>query len=279
MNCNEVERLLSAYQDEELSSERREPIGRHLGSCPSCASQAARLAKTRDWYQVGEVEAPPSILQTARSRKRSPSFRVLVPAFSLLTLLLIFGLAARPTGAEATFARMMAASSQVRTLHMKTWAVNRETGAVERGDSWYAYGCMRREGLRGMRAIRGLCGRLDYDSVAGVFEEPDVDERVPRLASAFVGEMLRSTYLGRANRVTQTEGEWNGRSVTVLTIEEDHSIALFFVDPETDLPLYHEAYGWRDGVWRKGSWAEFTFDVPLAEEMFTRESLRRRYAP
>jgi predicted anti-sigma-YlaC factor YlaD len=54
MNCHNVQKKLSAYQDRELDPREQEEISRHLLSCQSCREQYAEL--DRVWQTLGEME-------------------------------------------------------------------------------------------------------------------------------------------------------------------------------------------------------------------------------
>ncbi len=53
MNCRNVKKRLSAYQDRELSSDEQDRIKPHLKGCPECSGLYAELQHT--WEALGEA--------------------------------------------------------------------------------------------------------------------------------------------------------------------------------------------------------------------------------
>jgi predicted anti-sigma-YlaC factor YlaD len=53
MNCQTIEKKLSAYQDGELSVLKKELVERHLAGCHSCLEQHVRLRQT--WQALGDL--------------------------------------------------------------------------------------------------------------------------------------------------------------------------------------------------------------------------------
>ncbi len=60
MNCSEIQNLLSAYHDGELSSEIREDIVAHLQSCQSCSSELAMFEQISTLAAELDSPVPPS---------------------------------------------------------------------------------------------------------------------------------------------------------------------------------------------------------------------------
>jgi anti-sigma factor RsiW len=54
MNCHNVQKKLSAYQDKELDPREQEEISRHLLSCRACSERYAELERV--WQTLGEME-------------------------------------------------------------------------------------------------------------------------------------------------------------------------------------------------------------------------------
>lgn len=60
MNCREIKRHLSAYQDRELSSSRMTEIADHLQICPDCSRSFQEMNEVRDMLtQVESIESAP----------------------------------------------------------------------------------------------------------------------------------------------------------------------------------------------------------------------------
>jgi anti-sigma factor RsiW len=59
MNCNDVNRVLSAYMDGELPAETRESVVRHLQDCPRCRLAERELADTALLVRAAPHPAPP----------------------------------------------------------------------------------------------------------------------------------------------------------------------------------------------------------------------------
>lgn len=57
MNCHRVQSLLSAYLDQELSSEERRLIRNHIFNCPVCAQCLEELSRIKKY--LGGLEPPP----------------------------------------------------------------------------------------------------------------------------------------------------------------------------------------------------------------------------
>ncbi|NLW55765.1 MAG: zf-HC2 domain-containing protein [Firmicutes bacterium] len=56
MNCHRVQNLLSAYLDQELSSEERRLVRNHIFHCPVCSESYEELNKIK--YFLGNLEPP-----------------------------------------------------------------------------------------------------------------------------------------------------------------------------------------------------------------------------
>jgi hypothetical protein len=73
MKCDEIRELLSAYADDELSTEQRKLVEQHLGECADCRN---RLIEYRQVSQrIGILQTAPSIsgfTQSVMSRIREP---------------------------------------------------------------------------------------------------------------------------------------------------------------------------------------------------------------
>jgi len=61
--CREVFDLLSDYVDEELPSERRQALARHLGHCPPCEQFLKTFQKTRELCRESLFEEMPEELR------------------------------------------------------------------------------------------------------------------------------------------------------------------------------------------------------------------------
>jgi len=59
MNCKEMEKLLQAYHDGELSAKEREAVERHLEKCQKCQAKLAELAALDELIVDGEAEKVP----------------------------------------------------------------------------------------------------------------------------------------------------------------------------------------------------------------------------
>ncbi len=68
-NCEEIRKRLSAFIDNELSSQERALIKRHLEGCPYCAKEASSLRILNDLLDSipDEGPAPSFVLQTVHS--------------------------------------------------------------------------------------------------------------------------------------------------------------------------------------------------------------------
>ena len=69
MNCHQIQKMLAAYQDEELEPRLRELVSRHLRDCPSCQSVFKQMEKTWQVLEaIPEIDVPPQFYQNL-SRK------------------------------------------------------------------------------------------------------------------------------------------------------------------------------------------------------------------
>ena len=59
MNCHRVQSLLSAYLDQELSTEERRLIRNHIFNCPVCAQSYDDLSSVKSYLGSLEPPAPP----------------------------------------------------------------------------------------------------------------------------------------------------------------------------------------------------------------------------
>lgn len=65
--CLHILRQLSAYIDDELSTDICQEIRRHLGACPNCETFVASLRQT---VSLCRHSPPPTLSKTARARMR-----------------------------------------------------------------------------------------------------------------------------------------------------------------------------------------------------------------
>ncbi len=102
MKCNEMEEILSAYANDELSPEQREMVETHLAGCADCREKLAGYRQTRQQLKtLRAVPFAPDIKATMMSRIKSARFAkkpnktwkiralVTVPVVAVLIALLI----------------------------------------------------------------------------------------------------------------------------------------------------------------------------------------------
>ena len=84
-NHDRIQKQLSAYLDDELSSEQRMSIEAHLSECHECTEIIADFQRNRQWIGALTHEAPP-IADTVLPQlaDRGPVRRKLLPSFSEL---------------------------------------------------------------------------------------------------------------------------------------------------------------------------------------------------
>ncbi|OGN90344.1 MAG: hypothetical protein A2158_05715 [Chloroflexi bacterium RBG_13_46_14] len=73
MRCNEIRELLSAYADNELSTEQRKLMEQHLGECADCRNRLTEYRQVSQ--QIGVLQTAPSIsgfTQSVMSRIKEP---------------------------------------------------------------------------------------------------------------------------------------------------------------------------------------------------------------
>jgi len=74
MKCNEVDVLLSAYIDEEVTDEERQVVEEHLNACQVCQTSVAAFSRLHTWYHEMEVkQAPPDFRQRVTHRLEGAS--------------------------------------------------------------------------------------------------------------------------------------------------------------------------------------------------------------
>lgn len=80
---------LSAYLDDELNTEERLLVERHLASCPSCASMLEELSETKavtaGW--LGTIELPPELeLNVLQAVERESGYRSWIGSWSFIAI-------------------------------------------------------------------------------------------------------------------------------------------------------------------------------------------------
>ncbi len=85
--------LLSAFLDDELSSQERSMVASHLESCATCSSDLAGLARVKNWVRALPDQEPPVPL--VPSLRRPP--RWIWAAASAAAAVLAIGLVVSPT--------------------------------------------------------------------------------------------------------------------------------------------------------------------------------------
>lgn len=112
MDCNDIDKLLTAYLEGEVTPEEEGQVRLHLAECPHCRSEMEALAASRDKLrsvlkiEASRVETPPGsweqIIERAgvkdKGEKKSTAGRLglfwcLVPLYSLLLAVLVTGFA------------------------------------------------------------------------------------------------------------------------------------------------------------------------------------------
>ncbi|WP_123040184.1 anti-sigma factor family protein [Cohnella candidum] len=88
---------LSAYLDDELNTENRLLVERHLALCPSCASMLEELAETKTamagWS--GAIELPPDLeINVLRAVERESGYRSWIGSWSFIAVAGILSMAA-----------------------------------------------------------------------------------------------------------------------------------------------------------------------------------------
>ena len=81
MNCHNVQKRLSSYQDRELNPLEQEEIGRHLLICRSCREDYEKLE--RIWHTLGgleEIRPDPWFYRRLVRRTKEPREQGLLPA-------------------------------------------------------------------------------------------------------------------------------------------------------------------------------------------------------
>ncbi|MDD3580462.1 MAG: zf-HC2 domain-containing protein [Desulfobacca sp.] len=95
LDCQKVKELLSAYMDDELSEAQRELVQAHLGKCPVCRQELARLERL--WQTLAalpEVAPPADLVERVLVQlppRQAPWWRSLALAASLLVGIMIGG--------------------------------------------------------------------------------------------------------------------------------------------------------------------------------------------
>ena len=74
MECRSIEEKLSAYLENQLSSEEKMQVAEHLKTCAKCSLSLNDLKKTVAYTQgLEEIEPPPWLARTVMARVRSES--------------------------------------------------------------------------------------------------------------------------------------------------------------------------------------------------------------
>jgi anti-sigma factor RsiW len=103
MNCRNIQKKLSAYQDNELEIHEREQVRSHLLSCPACREQYAELERVWQTLEgLEEIQPDPWFyrqvvrkIRESRERRFFPSFQWvprLLPAPVIFFMLLVVGI-------------------------------------------------------------------------------------------------------------------------------------------------------------------------------------------
>ncbi len=72
MKCKKVQKLLTAFLDNELPEEKRRCVAEHLGSCEECGHLATEEKKVFGWARTWQAREPsPSFLMKVRARIRA----------------------------------------------------------------------------------------------------------------------------------------------------------------------------------------------------------------
>jgi anti-sigma factor RsiW len=107
MNCRQIRKKLTAFQDGELNADDRALVSAHFQSCPSCRSVYAEMEEVwKSLNMINEIEPSPGFYRnlywkihtpaTNHQRRQVPWFLQLfpTPVFALALLLIGLGLGA-----------------------------------------------------------------------------------------------------------------------------------------------------------------------------------------
>lgn len=92
MNCQQMQKLMSRFQDGELPAELKSEALLHLESCPDCSAELAAYEKVRDGLLLLPVHEPSpgfaaGVMGRIHSAPKRRRFWIPVFAYSLLFLL------------------------------------------------------------------------------------------------------------------------------------------------------------------------------------------------
>ena len=288
MNCQHAQENLKAYLDGELGRLAAAALRRHLTMCPACrAEMEAVHMLSKRLASLSAPEAPAHLRDAitgaaralrpsaARVRRRVAQWVAAAAAAGGLIAALSFAFLARPVPAQAAFDRMLAATEQVKTCHVRQWLqqLNQPRGTME---TWYANGRWRMEHWRGDQQITlqvydgsklHSYGPATNTAYLNISEQPFHTPFRGFSVSAMLGAFGKNAEVQlsqvrkdrrRLNQFTVTQPKDNPRERMVI-----------FADPKTDLLLAFEVYGHLDTGWKLMGGSEvIQFNIPVDPELF-----------
>jgi len=131
MDCNQIKNLLNAYADKELSKSDVTLVESHLAECSSCRAEFEDIQKL-DARMRSEVLVPAELrskvadkLEAARTASPRVSLKEMLGmrfriglAAALATALIVVGVMSTGGNAQAAYARMKRAVTQVTSMHL-----------------------------------------------------------------------------------------------------------------------------------------------------------------
>ena len=209
-----------------------------------------------------------------RAGRRLRSWMVAVPGLALIAGLVLF-FTLRPTPAHAALDRVIAASGQVKSCHMR-WVVeqqNADPPVTEVNEQWYQDGKLRMERTRDGQLVdvQVYDGKKlhTYDAAKNTIHLNVSDRPFGTEFKGFtVAAMLEDMRDAEVEQDTAPDG--SGRTMNRFTITRPgRERAVVLADPGTDLPVSFTGYAWDGSDWKLAGRSEVTeYNQPVDPSRF-----------
>lgn len=255
MKCETVQQKLSVWSNERHSERETRRVESHVRDCPACSAFRADVGQIE---RLAGFESRPT---PVRSTWRVPTALAAMAAMAAVTFV---ALHAEP--AYASMRPIEQALQQVPAFHI-VWRVGYSSGSPELlQESWFDRGRWRKTSalkMGGDRIFLPKDGQLKfyrYDPTTKTV--PEMNELADQTQSVTV-DTIAPDLLPKGEPTTfhdRGRGEWNGKATRLIEIAARSNRALFWVNPQTSLPVHVEKQGLDSRGWTTSE----TFDIDFA---------------
>lgn len=290
---------LDLMADGELRPWNAWRLRRHIAHCPTCAAELAAVQhltqRARAWRSIsvpaGLVKHPNTFSTdtqpyTVRRQPATPSMRWASIAATAVAVLIGVSLTLSPHSHAigSPLQQMETAVHQAHSVHMTLWW---RSGQYQQGpmqkveEDWYQNGKWRKTSASnngGDRIILSQANRLEYYHYDTVKHRViSLQELAPQQKNFSLEALAGEFFPTGANPQVQVIGRvQNGNEVRQevrVSLPNQGQQMLFWLQPQTNLPIRAEKQVFRNGHWATIGQMRLTFNQPISPSVFDPKTL------